>query len=339
MMGRPLHWWGWLLCKGVTTAALVVCTTLVWHWLWFYYVPTADPKQDPALWAFLDGLSAADDTVPLLLTESTAAFHPITRWWLDNIKRLKPPVKNYAVVALDPTERDRLVALKERVIHNPALAMNWSRTHFRSPHYNTIVRYKWQIVVDVLRSGRTLLLSDTDIHWRRNPIPYLLSLPPCDLISGTDMRELPFNAQGTAIRFHPPFEGDGFHNWFNTGFMLLRPTPATIALAKRVLLRPMRGKDDQYILNTHLDALYRRNKRHSRTGHNESSCGNYGDLTFHLLRPDLFTHRLLYERYPVCRNYSILHFNFLGNYEEKIQYMRRHGFMEPGRAPRPPPPA
>jgi hypothetical protein len=34
------------------------------------------------------------------------------------MKKLTPPVKDYAIVALDPAERDRLKALNQIVIHN-----------------------------------------------------------------------------------------------------------------------------------------------------------------------------------------------------------------------------
>lgn len=52
---------------------------------------------------------------------SPSPCHP-PRWWIDGLKALHPPVTQYAIVALDPQERDRLLALKQTVIHNAGAA-------------------------------------------------------------------------------------------------------------------------------------------------------------------------------------------------------------------------
>eukprot|EP00667_Euglena_gracilis_P013838 EG_transcript_14299 len=319
------------LCRWLCCIVLfLVIGGYLSEWLYFSILPVGEPTPDAALVSFLRTLGPPAEDQPVLLAESNARFHPMTRWWIDGLKALHPPVTQYAIVALDPQERDRLLALKQTVIHNAGNNMNYTQTSFRTKWYNQIVRYKWQIVVDVLRSGRPLLLSDVDIHWRRNPLPYLATLPQCDLYFGTDMRDLSVDLNTSSYALTPPFPGDGFTNWVNTGFMLMRPRPAVIALAKRVLLRPLRGKDDQYTLNFHLETLYKRHKASSRPGHDGHSCGNYGGLTFHFLRPDLFPNRLLYEKYPLCRrDYYLLHCNFLGDFTEKMAWMTQQGLMAP----------
>eukprot|EP00668_Euglena_longa_P032232 GGOE01041533.1.p1 GENE.GGOE01041533.1~~GGOE01041533.1.p1 ORF type:complete len:328 (+),score=89.01 GGOE01041533.1:77-1060(+) len=267
---------------------------------------------------------------PVIVAESNSRFHRMTRWWIDIMNKLG--LSKFVIVALDPVEYHRLKKMNQVVAWHRGLNMNYSATTFRSDHYNQIVNYKWQIVVDLLKHGHDLLLTDVDIFWRRNPLPYLRDLPYCHMYLTVDLMGIPEDEGSTATpkphRLYPPFSWEGFENRANTGFCYLRSKPSVIELAETVLTKPLPGMDDQYTFNTHFNAIWQKHRSTSRTHHGAQSCAKYGNLTFHMLRPDLFQNRLIHMHNPQYDNeYYTLHFNWLGDYTEKMNAMIGGGFM------------
>lgn len=268
---------------------------------------------------------------PVIVAESNARFHRITRWWIDEMKKLG--LTKYVIVALDPVEYHRLQKMGQTVAWHPGLNMNFNKTDFRSNNYNQIVNYKWQIVVDLLRYGIDILLTDVDIQWKRNPLPYLRSLPHCHMYLTVDLMGLPVDETAPdpkPHRVYPPFTWEGFENRANTGFCHLRSDPHVIALAEIVLRSPLPGMDDQYTFNTHFNRVFLANRDRSQRSHGAHDCAHYGDLTFQMLRPDLFQNRLIHMHNPQYnKDYYTLHFNWLGDFTEKINTMISGGFMDP----------
>jgi hypothetical protein len=276
-------------------------------------------------------LTPAQRSDPIIVAESNTRFHPITRWWMDNMRKLR--LDRYLMVALDPVEYKRLQGLHPYVAFTPGMNMNYSTTAFRDPGYNKIVNYKWQIVIDLLMYGYKVLLTDVDILWRRNPLPYLSHLPYCDMYLTTNVIHIPPDMSSPLnpkpLKLTPPYNGDGVENWVNTGFCYLHPAPQVIALARKVLDEPFAGMDDQYTFNIHLERIWKEERAKSRNSHGRRSCANYGNVTFHILRPDLFQHRYIHESNPTIKNWIILHFNWLETYEQKLNIMVSQGFMDP----------
>jgi Nucleotide-diphospho-sugar transferase len=76
--------------------------------------------------------------------------------------------------------------------------------------------------------------TDTDVVWLRNPLPYLALRPTADIAIQTDCLShiveanytLPFQ-HGVARCGHLP--GNTFNNAFNTGMILFRKRPSTLA--------------------------------------------------------------------------------------------------------------
>eukprot|EP00667_Euglena_gracilis_P013695 EG_transcript_14140 len=267
---------------------------------------------------------------PIIVAESNSHFHPLTHWWIDNMHKLG--LKKFVVVALDFAEYRRLKEMGVTVAWHRGLNMNHSLAFFRTKEYNQIVNYKWHIVRDLLQHGHDLLLTDVDIHWHRNPLPYLRTLPNCHIYLASEVKTIPTDDASTEtpkpLRVYPPFPGDGFENWGNTGFCRLTSHPAVVNLAEAVLKKPVPGVDDQFTFNTHFNELWKTQQKNSSRTHGPNTCGNYGNLTFHMLRPDLFQNRHIHDNHPQFNEeYYTLHFNWLVDYNEKIRVMIAGGFL------------
>lgn len=266
---------------------------------------------------------------PVIVSESNSRFHRMTRWWIDGMKKLG--LDKFVIVALDPAEYSRLKRMGQVVAWNHK-NFNYTATSFRTDQYNEIVNYKWQIVVDLLRDGMDILLTDVDIYWRQNPLPYLRTLPKCGMYLTTDLFGLP-NDESSPLnpkphRIYPPFPQEGFENRVNTGFCWLRSDPEVMKIAEKVLREPMKGFDDQFIFNTYFNKIFEANRHRSNIKHDGNTCANYGDLTFHMLRPDWFQNRLVHIHNPQYDSaYYMLHFNWLGDFNEKMDAMIGSGFM------------
>ena len=97
----------------------------------------------------------------------------------------------------------------------------------------------------LLKLGRTVLVSDVDTVWTADPQPWFDALPHRDVIdvgvtSDCLSREADENKDGKSRRFHPAGvwfcghnPGNTFGATLNTGVLYLRPTPNAIAFTDR----------------------------------------------------------------------------------------------------------
>eukprot|EP00667_Euglena_gracilis_P014246 EG_transcript_14750 len=310
---------------GALIGCLLLCLVLAWG---FPRVPAVVRTVE----RLKEKMTDEERRDPIIVAETNSQFHPMALWWIANMRRLG--LKKFVIVALDIGEYRRLKKMGLVVVWHPGLDMNYSLASFRTKEYNEIVNYKWQIVLDLLRAGHDVLLTDVDIYWRRNPVPYLRTLPYCHMYVSVDLKELPPDETSTLNpkppRVYPPFTFDEENvvNRANTGFCYLRSNPHVMRLAEAVLRKPLPGKDDQYTFNAHFNELLETHKARSKISHGPQMCANYGDLTFQMLRPDLFQNRLFHNLYPQFNDkYYTLHFNWLVDYNEKMKTMIAEGFM------------
>lgn len=58
--------------------------------------------------------------------------------------------------------------------------------HFGTECFQRVTKVKSRIVLQILKLGYNVLLSDVDVYWFNNPLPYLLSFGPGTLVAQSD---------------------------------------------------------------------------------------------------------------------------------------------------------
>ena len=111
----------------------------------------------------------------------------------------------------------------------------------------------------LLKLGRTVLVSDVDTVWTADPQPYFDGLPHREAVdigvtSDCLSREADENKDGRSQRFHPSGvwfcghnPGNTFGATFNTGVLYLRPTPKAIDFTARWNAKLLEPTDDWHM--------------------------------------------------------------------------------------------
>eukprot|EP00667_Euglena_gracilis_P008171 EG_transcript_8268 len=276
----------------------------------FWFSTAFDSHQLPTAVEIAKRMTAnmtpAEHKGPIILTESNSEFHPMTVWWIQNMHKLG--LTKFLIIAMDIKEYHRLKHMGLFVFWTHGLNVSHS-DHFSTPSYIQIVNYRWKVVVDLLHHGFDVLMTDVDIYWRRNPLPYLQSLPRCHMYLSTDVTGLSEDETSPQIpkprRLYPPFTHGDVLNKACLGFSYFVCHPLVIKVAETVLQKAIGEKHDQDVFNVHLMNLLQTNKNESRIFHGADTCGNYGNLTFHILRPDLFQNYRIHTEYPEFKQDSV----------------------------------
>ncbi|CAD5126328.1 DgyrCDS14478 [Dimorphilus gyrociliatus] len=137
----------------------------------------------------------------------------------------KHSIKNFLFVCIQKVTHQRLNKLK---IPN-VLYMNDNRGNeeslYGSSDYKWKTHVKTKVILDVLRMGYQVVITDVDIAFLKNPLKEF-QCPQCDIEATMDG-----------------------HNIYNSGFYLSRPTQASISLHKKMLSGPRRNSSNQILMN------------------------------------------------------------------------------------------
>ena len=169
------------------------------------------------------------------LTFANSAFKQFAINWAAHIYRLRKE-RSAAIAALDKPFQAAL--LEERL---PFFGYDHGRTgDLRSDvaEFRRLGALKGELVLQVLRADRHVLLSDVDVIWVADPAPILRSLAVhADVMSATDClnvtgdeAKFPKQAQGVNRCAYNPGNNHG-HAAFNTGVVYLRASTAAKAFA------------------------------------------------------------------------------------------------------------
>eukprot|EP00668_Euglena_longa_P000898 GGOE01001084.1.p1 GENE.GGOE01001084.1~~GGOE01001084.1.p1 ORF type:complete len:333 (-),score=45.63 GGOE01001084.1:226-1224(-) len=272
---------------------------------------------------------------PIILTESNTKYHCMAVWWAENLQKLG--INHFLIIALDPIEHKQLLDLNFTVLW-PKVHMDYKAAHFRTREFNEICVFRWQLIRDLLMHGYDVILADVDVHWRKNPLPYIRKLDRCDMYISVGVKELPLDNSSPSTpkppRLLPPFPQKKIPNWLNMGFAYFRSRPLVIKVANDILNDRIIKKDDQTIFNHYLNQMFVAHGAHSSVTHGLTGCAHYGNLTFHALRPDYFPHRLMAEVHPHFRqSYYTMHMNWVGRFSDKVAHMVSVGVMNASQCP------
>ncbi|KAL4193419.1 hypothetical protein AMTRI_Chr06g176810 [Amborella trichopoda] len=106
--------------------------------------------------------------------------------WVCRLRHLQ--ISNFIVCALDPKVYQFSV-LQGLPVFKDGLApknISFDDCHFGTKCFQRVTKVKSRIVLQILKLGYDVLLSDVDIYWFSNPIPYLRSFGPSVLVAQSD---------------------------------------------------------------------------------------------------------------------------------------------------------
>lgn len=119
----------------------------------------------------------------IIVTWGNAHYHDFVSSWIASLRAVG--VTNMVVGALDGTLYDRL----ERVgIPTFFIASGLTRSDFGwgSRSFHLMGRQKVTLLRDFTNMGLSVLLTDVDTTWMRNPLPYFASFTNADLLVSSD---------------------------------------------------------------------------------------------------------------------------------------------------------
>ncbi|AQK87569.1 beta-arabinofuranosyltransferase RAY1 isoform X1 [Zea mays] len=135
---------------------------------------TSAPDLPYSLSMLLD--LVADENGSVVLGVAGKSYRDMLMSWACRLRRLR--VTNFLVCALDHETYEFSILQGLPVFRDPLSPTNVSfdDCHFGTKCFQQVTKVKSRIVLEILRLGYNVLLSDVDVYWFGNPMPLLYSL-------------------------------------------------------------------------------------------------------------------------------------------------------------------
>ncbi|CAL4902290.1 unnamed protein product [Urochloa decumbens] len=119
---------------------------------------------------------AADKNRSIVLGVAGVSYRDMLMSWACRLRHLR--VTNFIVCALDHETYEFSVLQGLPVFRDPLSPKNVSfdDCHFGTKCFQQVTKVKSRIVLEILKLGYNVLLSDVDVYWFDNPVPFLYSL-------------------------------------------------------------------------------------------------------------------------------------------------------------------
>ncbi|VAH09253.1 unnamed protein product [Triticum turgidum subsp. durum] len=163
----------------------------------------------------------ADDNKSVVLGVAGASYRDMLMSWVCRLRRLR--VANFVVCALDQETYEFSVLQGLPVFRDPTSPNNVSfdDCHFGTQCFKRVTKVKSRIVLEIIRMGYNVLLSDVDVYWFHNPVQFLHSLGPATFAAQSDE----YNETGPI----------NLPRRLNSGFYYARSDSATITAMEMVV--------------------------------------------------------------------------------------------------------
>ncbi|KAL6569129.1 hypothetical protein OROHE_003410 [Orobanche hederae] len=129
----------------------------------------------------------ADQNKTIVLGVAGYSYKDMLMSWVCRLRHLK--VLNFLVCALDNEIYDFSVLQGLPVIkcaHPPPTNISFDNCHFGTECFQKVTKVKSRMVLQILKLGFNVLLSDVDVYWFKNPLTYLSSFGPAVLVAQSD---------------------------------------------------------------------------------------------------------------------------------------------------------
>ncbi|CAM0954617.1 unnamed protein product [Alopecurus aequalis] len=128
----------------------------------------------------------ADENRSVVLGVAGASYREMLMSWVCRLRHLG--VTNFVVCAMDQETYEFSVLQGLPVFRDPLSPKNVSfdDCHFGTQCFKRVTKVKSRIVLEILRMGYNVLLSDVDVYWFNNPVQFLHSLGPATFAAQSD---------------------------------------------------------------------------------------------------------------------------------------------------------
>ncbi|XP_010682444.2 beta-arabinofuranosyltransferase RAY1 isoform X1 [Beta vulgaris subsp. vulgaris] len=167
----------------------------------------------------------ADQSKTVVLSVAGYSYKDMLMSWVCRLRHLK--INNFLVCALD-AETYEFSVLQGIPVFRDSFAprnISFNDCHFGTKCFQKVTKTKSRLVLQILKLGYNVLLSDVDVYWFRNPIPLLQTFGPAVLAAQSDEYNL-------TVPINLPRR-------LNSGFYFAWSDSPTIAALERVVMHAM----------------------------------------------------------------------------------------------------
>uniref|UniRef100_A0A164TB74 Nucleotide-diphospho-sugar transferase domain-containing protein n=2 Tax=Daucus carota subsp. sativus TaxID=79200 RepID=A0A164TB74_DAUCS len=128
----------------------------------------------------------SDQNKTIVLAVAGYSYKDMLMSWVCRLRHLK--ISNFLVCALDQ-ETYEFSVLQGLPVFKDSLApsnISFDDCHFGTNCFQSVTKVKSRIVVQILKMGYNVLLTDVDIYWFKNPLPLVSSFGPAVLVAQSD---------------------------------------------------------------------------------------------------------------------------------------------------------
>lgn len=163
----------------------------------------------------------ADKDKSIVLAVAGNNYRDMLMNWVCRLRHLA--VTNFIVCALDPDIYNFSILQGLPVFKDPQAPGNisFNDCHFGTTCFQRVTKVKSRLVLQILKLGYNVLMSDVDVYWFKNPLPVLHSYGPAMLVAQSD-------EYNETVPINLPRR-------LNSGFYFVRSDPASIAGLERVV--------------------------------------------------------------------------------------------------------
>ncbi|OVA20799.1 Reticulon [Macleaya cordata] len=163
----------------------------------------------------------ADKDRTIILGVAGHSYRDMLLSWVCRLRHLM--ISNFVICALDHETYQFSILQGLPVFEDPLAPSNisFNDCHFGTKCFQSVTKVKSRLVLQMLKMGYNVLLSDVDVYWFENPLPYLRSFGPAVLVAQSDE----YNETGPI----------NMPRRLNSGFYFARSDAETIAAIEKVV--------------------------------------------------------------------------------------------------------
>ncbi|GMP82655.1 hypothetical protein CsSME_00036869 [Camellia sinensis var. sinensis] len=163
----------------------------------------------------------ADQDKTIVLAVAGYSYKDMLMSWVCRLRHLM--ISNFVVCALDH-EIYEFSLLQGLPVFKDSLAptnISFNDCHFGTTCFQKVTKVKSRVVLQILKLGYNVLMSDVDVYWFKNPLPFLYSFGPAFLLAQSDE----YNKTGPI----------NLPRRLNSGFYFVRSDGSTVAALEKVV--------------------------------------------------------------------------------------------------------
>ncbi|EPS69405.1 hypothetical protein M569_05360, partial [Genlisea aurea] len=128
----------------------------------------------------------SDSNKTIVLGVAGYSYKDMLMSWACRLRRLQ--VHNFLVCTLDEEAYEFAILQGLAVIKcpSPPTDVSFDDCHFGTDCFRKVTKVKSRMVLRILKLGYNVVMSDVDVYWFKNPLPYLASFPPGVMAAQSD---------------------------------------------------------------------------------------------------------------------------------------------------------